>query len=198
MALLYLATGNFGKLREIQALLAHLTVEIRSLKDLSPAPIILEDGETFNENAVKKAEAVCRLTGEVTLADDSGLEVDFLQGAPGVRSARFAGEGAGDLANNNLLLEKLQGVPLHLRGARFCCVMAVAAPGRKTAVATGCCRGLITLEPRGDEGFGYDPLFLVPAYQKTFGELSPDIKNRISHRSRALARALVILEKLLK
>ncbi len=197
MSVLYLATRNFGKVREIQALLAHLPVDILSLKDLPQAPEIVEDGETFAENARKKAEAVLALTGGVVLADDSGLEVEALQGEPGVRSARYAGEGAADAANNARLLEKLAGVPLHRRSARFCCAVAIAAPGQETVVAEGYCRGIIALKPRGDRGFGYDPLFLIPAYQKTFGELSPDVKNRISHRSRALNQVLPILEKLL-
>lgn len=198
---LYLATRNIGKVREIKELLSHLPVDILSLKDLPEAPEIEEDGETFAENAVKKAEAVLAAVAAeegVVLADDSGLEVEFLQGEPGIRSARYAGEGATDAANNNLLLEKLTGVPLHRRGARFCCVIAIAAPGKETVVVEGHCQGAIALEPRGDQGFGYDPLFLVPAYQKTFGELSPDIKNRISHRSRALSQALAHLEKLLR
>lgn len=197
MSVLYLATRNFGKVREIQALLAHLPVDILSLKDLPQAPEIVEDGETFAENARKKAEAVLAVTGGVVLADDSGLEVEALQGEPGVRSSRYAGEGAADAANNARLLEKLAGVPLHRRSARFCCAVAIAAPGQETVVAEGYCRGIIALKPRGDRGFGYDPLFLIPAYQKTFGELSPDVKNRISHRSRALTQALPILEKLL-
>ena len=194
---LYLATKNIGKIRELQALLSHLPLEVHSLLDLPEAPEILEDGDTFEENAVKKAEAVQALTGGIVLADDSGLEVDSLQGEPGVRSARYAGENSTDAANNEKLLQKLDGVPAHQRGARFCCAMAIAAPGRETAVVLGHCRGIIAPEPRGDQGFGYDPLFLVPAYQKTFGELSPDVKNRISHRSRALAQALMVLEKLL-
>ena len=197
MSVLYLATRNFGKVREIQALLAHLPVDILSLKDLPQAPEIVEDGETFAENARKKAEAVLAVTGGVVLADDSGLEVEALQGEPGVRSSRYAGEGAADAANNARLLEKLAGVPLHRRSARFCCAVAIAAPGQETVVAEGYCRGIIALKPRGDRGFGYDPLFLIPAYQKTFGELSPDVKNRISHRSRALTQALPALEKLL-
>ena len=195
MQRLLLATRNPGKVREIRALLSHLPLDIGSLQDLPDPPKMVEDGNTFAENARKKAETLFRFTGGMVLADDSGLEVDILQGEPGVFSARYAGEGATDAGNNAKLLDKLTGVSMHKRTARFCCAIAVAIPGSKIQVVEGYVRGLIAEEPRGDQGFGYDPLFLVPAYDKTFAQLSPEIKNGISHRARALARAVMVLEK---
>lgn len=198
MMQLIVATKNPGKAREIAAILSDLPLEVLFLQDFPQIPEIVEDGETFQDNARKKAETVLNHTGGIVLADDSGLEVDALGGEPGVYSARYSGEEATDFANNAKLLQQLLGVPPHKRTARFCCVMAIAAPGQETSIVEGYCRGIITGEPRGDGGFGYDPLFLVPAYDKTFAELPPDVKNEISHRSRAMARAKMVLEKFLK
>ncbi len=192
-----LASRNQGKLQEFKALLASLPVEVASLQNYPEVPEVAEDGATFAENAVKKARAVAAATGLWALADDSGLEVDYLNGAPGVYSARFAGEGRDDRANNEKLLRLLAGVPPEKRTARFRCVVAVATPGGEVYTAEGACAGVIAAEPRGNRGFGYDPLFFVPQLGKTFAELDPEVKNTISHRARALAGAREILTRLL-
>lgn len=170
-------------------MLAPLGVEIKSLADYPSMPEVMEDGETFADNAVKKARAVARATGEIALADDSGLEVDCLGGAPGVHSARFAGESKDDRANNEKLLRLLQHVPLEKRGAQFKCVVAVALPGGQVFTAEGVCRGIIGDRLVGEGGFGYDPLFIVPELGKTFAQLDMAVKNSISHRGKAFALA---------
>jgi XTP/dITP diphosphohydrolase len=190
---LVLATRNPGKVRELSQLLSPLGYEVLSLEHFPGVPEVVEDGATFKDNAVKKATAVARHTGQLALADDSGLEVDYLGGAPGVRSARFAGEGHDDRANNEKLLRLLAGVPPEKRTARFRCVVAVATPEGKVLTTEGTCEGIIAEEPRGEGGFGYDPLFYVPSCGKTFAELDPEVKNRISHRGRALALMREIL-----
>lgn len=190
---LVLATRNRGKVRELGELVSPFGYEVVSLDHYPGVPEIIEDGTTFKENAVKKATTVARLTGQLALADDSGLEVDYLGGAPGVYSARFAGEGHDDRANNEKLLRLLEGVPPEKRTARFRCVVAVATPQGQVFTAEGSCEGIIAVEPRGEGGFGYDPLFYLPGYGKTFAQLDPAEKNRISHRARALALAREIL-----
>jgi XTP/dITP diphosphohydrolase len=189
------ATTNPGKLREIKAALKGMEFKIVSLMDLSlPPPIIIEeDGKTFQENALKKARKVAKLTNRFTIADDSGLEVDYLQGQPGVRSARFAGEEASDAANNSKLLRLMEGVPPAQRGASFRCVIAKVDPQGKEAWVEGECRGVIGDRERGDQGFGYDPLFLLPELGKTLAELPLEVKNRLSHRGKALAALKEVL-----
>lgn len=191
-----LASGNSGKLAEFSALLSRLGVRIVSAEDaLHGSPLEIEElGNTFEENALLKARAVCRATGWVTLADDSGLEVRALGGLPGVRSARFAGERATDAENNAALLAKLEGIPE--RAARFRCVLALTTPWDDTPrLAVGTCNGTIACEPRGDGGFGYDPLFVVDGLGgRTMAELSALEKNRISHRAHALALLKPLLE----
>ncbi len=196
MQQLIIATRNQGKVKELKKLLAHLSFDILSLKNLPNVPKTIESGTNFKENATIKAVAVSKYTQGIIMADDSGLEVDALGGEPGVYSARYAGEGACDAANNAKLLENLQGIPLSQRTARFCCTIAIIIPGQEMMLVEGYCNGLIAEEPRGDGGFGYDPLFIVPGYNKTFAELPLDIKNKISHRSKAMAKALIVLEKL--
>ncbi len=190
---LVLATKNPNKVREISELLSSYEIKILSLDYFPGIQEIKEDGDLFRENAVKKASVVCEQTGLITLADDSGLEVDCLDGAPGVLSSRFAGEDKNDEANNKKLLELMSGVPAKLRTARFKCVMAVAVPDGWVYTAEGACEGIIAEEPRGHGGFGYDPLFYLPDYGRTMAELDLEIKNKISHRFRALAGALDIL-----
>lgn len=190
---LVLATRNEGKIREITEILAPHGIEVLSMDEFPGIVEAEEDGETFRENAVKKASVVCEQTGLMALADDSGLEVDCLDGFPGVFSSRFAGEEKNDEANNKKLLELLQDVPEKQRAARFVCVTAIATPEGWVYTAKGVCEGVIAKEPRGEGGFGYDPLFCVPEYGKTFAELEPEIKNKISHRAKALAGALDIL-----
>lgn len=193
---LVLATRNQGKVREMSELLGPQGIEIISLAEFPELGDVEEDGDTFRENAIKKASAVCEQTGLMALADDSGLEVDALDGAPGVHSARFAGEPKDDAANNRKLLDLLSGVPPEQRTARFRCVIAIAVPDGWAYTADGTCEGVIAEEPRGSGGFGYDPLFYLPEYGKTFAELDLETKNKISHRGRALAGALDILSEL--
>jgi XTP/dITP diphosphohydrolase len=181
------ATSNPGKLREIKDALQGMALEILSLLDLSPMLPLEEEGRTFRENALQKARVVANLTGRLTIADDSGLEVDSLQGMPGVRSARFAGEGASDAENNRKLLQLMAGVPSTQRGATFRCVIALVSPEGKEKWVEGVCRGVIGNTERGSEGFGYDPLFLLPELGKTLAELPLEVKNKVSHRGRALA-----------
>lgn len=168
-------------------------MELLSLKDFPGVPEAVEDGATFAENAVKKAVLVAEYTGAIALADDSGLEVDALEGRPGVLSARFAGRHGDDAANNRLLLQLLLGLPDERRTARFRCAIALATPEGEVLTADGSCEGVIAHEPRGSNGFGYDPLFFMPEYGKTMAELPSDVKNRVSHRARAMQEALKLL-----
>lgn len=187
---LVVATGNRGKLREIRRLLAETGIEVLGLDAFPELPEVEEDGETFEANARKKAETVARHTGRLTLADDSGLAVAALDGQPGVRSARYAGERAGDDDNNRKLLAALEGVPAECRQAAFHCAMALCRPGGECRVFHGEVAGVILTAPRGEGGFGYDPLFLVREYGKTMAELPMEVKNRISHRGQALRQAV--------
>jgi len=198
--ILVVATQNAGKLREYRALLADLGIELRSLSDVGDAPDVAEIGDTYLTNARAKACALaahCRLPA---LADDSGLEVDALGGAPGVRSARFASDAGRalhssvDAANRALLLERLRGVPDQRRTARFRCVIVVAHPDGRELVAEGSCEGSIVQTPRGSGGFGYDPVFLYPPLQRTFAELTAEEKDRVSHRALAVERLRPLLE----
>jgi XTP/dITP diphosphohydrolase len=189
---LVMATRNPGKIRELQALLTDSGVTLLSLGDFPGLPEIPEKGATFAENAAAKALAVAALTHHAALADDSGLMVDALEGAPGVFSARYAQDRTAprpptDADNWGKLLDELQGVPWGERGAHFVCELALATPGGRVLRARGECAGIIALEPQGDTGFGYDPVFWVPEYGATMAQLGPEIKNKISHRARALA-----------
>jgi len=193
-----LSTGNEGKVREIRDLLRGVDVEIVSLKDFPQAPVVRETGSSFKENALIKAGKIASFTNKVTIADDSGLEVDVLNGMPGIYSARFAGENASDDQNNTELLRRLERVPISRRGATFKCVIAVVNPGGEKIVVEGECRGVITSTGRGDFGFGYDPIFLATEYGKTFAELPPEIKNKISHRARAMMKLKGVLEECIR
>ncbi|MBI2193153.1 MAG: XTP/dITP diphosphatase [Planctomycetes bacterium] len=179
---------NAGKVREIQALLEGIPVVWRGLAEFRGAPEVEESGATFEENAGEKALILAAHLGLWVLADDSGLEVDALGGAPGVRSARYAGQHGDDASNIAKLLHALENVPDDARTARFRCAVALAAPGRMLLTASGVCEGRIVRTPRGDRGFGYDPVFLYPPAGKTFGELEEEYKNRVSHRAAALRR----------
>jgi len=190
---LLIATRNRGKKREYARLLQGLEVELIALDDLGVTKTIKEDGASYTENALLKARGYAAATGLLTLADDSGLEVDALDGAPGVLTARYAGEGATDEQRYLLLLEQLKDVPHEHRTVRFRCVIALAWPDGRVEITEGVCEGRITREPRGEHGFGYDPVFYVPEYGCTMAELPPEIKNRISHRARAAAAASEIL-----
>ena len=194
---LVIATSNVGKFYEIAALLHGLGVLPLPLDRFGPIEVPPESGDSFQENARSKAEAVARASAQLALADDSGLEVDALGGRPGVRSARLGGCGATDEDRNGLLLEMLQGIPMERRTARFRCVVAIAEPQGPTRVAEGICEGRIALAPRGARGFGYDPIFEIPSLGKTFAELDPEVKNRISHRAKAMEGARAILREIL-
>lgn len=197
MRRLVLATRNKGKIKELRSLLSDLPFELSSLDSLASPPFVEEDRLTFYGNAVKKAEVVRDYCGEIVLADDSGLEVDVLGGYPGADSACFAGKGAGDEANNRKMLVLMQGIPENKRGARFKCAIAIAAPGMETVVVEGSCPGRIALAPRGQHGFGYDPLFIYEQEEKTFAELGEEFKNSISHRAHALRLAKVKIKDIL-
>lgn len=185
---LLIATKNKGKVREFEQLFVPLGYKVKSLLDIENAIDVVEDGKTFQENAIKKAETISKLLNIPTLADDSGLVVDALQGRPGVYSARYAGIGKDDKANLEKVLEELSGVPDQKRNARFHCSLALAIPGKATIVVDGTCEGVITKEPKGSEGFGYDPIMYIPSLEKTMAELSKEEKNKISHRSMALKK----------
>jgi len=190
-----LGTRNQGKIAEFRALLADEDVALLSWKDFDYPFSVVEDGKSFWENALKKAELTARITGEVSVADDSGLEITYLGQRPGVFSARYAGPDAGDEENNLKVLKELEGIPLFERGARFVCALAIYSPDGKWDWVEGECKGLIIDSFRGENGFGYDPLFLVPDLGKTFAELSQEEKNRISHRARAMEKLRPLLKK---
>ena len=192
-----MATRNKGKAEELAALLQDLPVQILTLQDFPDLAEVEETGLTFAENAALKADFAAKETGLITLSDDSGLEVDALNGEPGVFSARFAGEPSDDQQNNLKLLEVLKGLPLEQRTARFVSVISLVNPisseKREISYSRGICEGLILEELRGDGGFGYDPLFFVPSLQKTFAQLTLEEKNLVSHRGQALRQVVPIL-----
>lgn len=183
-----LASKNAHKAQEIMAILGE-DYRILTQTDAGVGDVdVVEDGTTFEENAAKKAETIMNLTGKPTIADDSGLCVDYLDGAPGIYTARYAGENATDGENIGKLLNALEGVPENRRGARFVCVIAVAVPGEETRLFRGECPGRITEAPKGEDGFGYDPVFFYEEDGMTLAEMEPDRKNAISHRSAALRK----------
>lgn len=183
------ATGNAGKMKEIREILADLPAEIQSMKEAGVTADIVEDGSSFEENALIKARAVAELLNDgrtVVLADDSGLEIDYLNGEPGIYSARYMGEDTSYRIKNANLIERLDGVPVERRTARFVCAIAAVFPDGSTAVRRGVIEGKIGYEERGENGFGYDPIFYLPDMSRTTAELSPEEKNAVSHRGRAL------------
>jgi len=194
---LVVATRNEDKLREIKALLKGLPVNVFSLNSFEGVPDVIEDGSTLEENARKKAVQISRFLKKFAVADDSGLEVEFLNGDPGVYSARFSGKGATYKSNNEKLLRLLKDVPPAKRKACFKCVIAVADKGRIIGIAEGGCSGKIGFESKGDNGFGYDPVFIPDGYKKTFAQMGAVQKNKISHRSKALSKAKNIISKYL-
>ena len=180
------ATGNADKMKEIREILADLDAEVLSMKEAGVQADIVEDGKTFEENAVIKATAICRLTGEIVLADDSGLEIDYLNKEPGIYSARYMGENTDYHIKNGNLIERLSGVPDEKRTARFVCAIAAAFPDGSVKTVRGTMEGRIGYEEKGENGFGYDPIFFLPEYGCTSAELSMEEKNKISHRGKAL------------
>lgn len=180
------ATKNKGKLKEIEEILIDFPFKVISMEEVGVSKEIEEYGSTFEENALIKAREVNKLTGEMVMADDSGLEVDFLNGAPGIFSSRFAGENATDEEKNNKLFLLLEGVPFEKRTARFVCVIAVVFPDGRDFTVKGTCEGYIGFKAEGENGFGYDPLFFLPDYNMTTAQMSSEEKHRISHRGKAL------------
>lgn len=189
-----LATRNPGKVREFLELMRDLPLQVYALDAFPQIGSLREDGTTYTENAISKAALVARLTRRVTVADDSGIEIDALEGKPGAQSARFLGEGATDSARNARILRLLQSIPAERRTARYRAVVAVALPDGETRTFEGTCEGRISTAPRGSGGFGYDPVFVVPAYGKTMAQLPLNVKNRISHRARAFLAARPFLK----
>jgi XTP/dITP diphosphohydrolase len=191
---LLVATTNRGKLAEVMAILKQLDVKLISLSDLKDPPIVIEDGASFEENAIKKARTFAEYSGFYTLADDSGLEVDALNGAPGIYSARYSGKEGND--DKNTLLHRLKHVPEEKRSARFLCALALCAPrarGGKEWIERDSCEGSIGFAAIGENGFGYDPLFFFPPFGKTFGEIDRQEKARMRHRGKALKKLAEIL-----
>ncbi len=196
MSKLLLATNNQGKVREYQNLLKGISFELATPAQQGIDLEVEETGGTFEANARLKASAFAKVSGLLTLADDSGLEVDALNGEPGVRSSRYAGEAATDPDRVNFLLAKLKDVPVEKRTARFICIIAIAVPDGRIEICSGKCDGVIIYEPRGKNGFGYDPIFYFPELKKTMAELPMKIKNQVSHRAHAAQEAVKILNKL--
>ena len=188
------ATRNKGKVREIREALKGLGLRIYSLSDFRDVPEVEEDGKSFTENALKKARFYSKVFGKLTMADDSGLEVDGLKGMPGIYSARYSGEGASSQKNNEKLLQEMEGISLSKRGARFKCIIAMVSPEGREAMAEGACKGRIGFREKGKKGFGYDPLFILPKYGKTMAELSLEEKNKMSHRGKALRKIRKIIK----
>jgi len=192
---LVIATRNKGKIEEFKSLFSGFPISMKSLNDFGPIPEPVEDGRTFEDNAYKKAHFTARVLGYPALADDSGLTVAALGGAPGVFSARYAGEGAGDEANIRKLLKAMEGV--RDRKAAFECVVSIAVPRGPALTYEGRCEGEIATDPAGQNGFGYDPVFFYPPLGKTFAELSREEKNLVSHRGKAVAKLLAEFDKVL-
>ncbi len=199
MIKLLVATTNPGKFAEVRDFLRQLPLEVLSLSDLATWPKIIEDGATFEENALKKARSLAEYSGYLTLADDSGLEVDALNGAPGIYSARYCGEEGNDKKNNEKLMHELREISEEKRTGRFVCALALCAPkshGMKEWTVRDSCEGRISFELKGENGFGYDPLFFYPSLGKTFGEIDRAIKATVSHRGKALRKLAEMLPSL--
>jgi len=189
------ATGNAGKLEEIKMILSDLDIELLSMKEAGIEVDIVEDGTSFEENAMIKAKTIMELTGEITLADDSGLEVDYLNKEPGIYSARYMGENTPYNIKNKSIIDRLEGVEGQDRSARFVCVIAAVFPDGRAFTTRATIEGLIGYEEKGDNGFGYDPIVYIPEYNATTAQLSAQIKNTISHRGKALEQMKEILKK---
>lgn len=188
-----IATNNSGKVKEIIDILSSHKIKILTMKDFSHLPKIEEDGKTYQENAFKKARKISEYTGKICLADDSGLEIDCLKGKPGIYSSRW---GNSDEERINKVLKLLENVPINKRNAKFICVAILVFPDGKTYIVKEECDGIIGFQPKGKHGFGYDPIFIVPEYEKTFAELGDKIKNQISHRGKAMRRMIDIMNEL--
>lgn len=183
-----IATKNKGKAKDFESIFGPLGYTVKTLDDVASHLDVEETGSTFEANAILKAEALANELNTIVIADDSGLEVDALNGEPGIYSARYAGEAKSDDANMDKLLANLEGVPAEKRTARFVCAIALAQPGKETVTYRGTCEGVIANERRGEYGFGYDPIFFVPAQNKMMAELTPEQKSAISHRGAAIQK----------
>ena len=192
------ATGNEGKMREIRMILEDLGVPVLSMKEAGISADIEENGKSFAENAAIKAKAIMEMTGEIVMADDSGLEIDYLDGAPGIYSARFMGEDTSYDIKNQALIDRLEGVPDEKRTARFVCAIAAALPDGSTEVVRGTMEGRIGYEITGENGFGYDPIFYLPQFGCSSAELEPEKKNELSHRGEGLRKMRKVLEEKLE
>lgn len=197
MKKIILASNNKGKIAEVKEILKDMNVEVISMKEAGLDVDIEENGSTFEENAIIKAEAIMKMTGEITIADDSGLEVDYLNKEPGIYSARYMGHDTSYDIKNNAIIQRLDGVKGTDRSARFVCAMAVVFPDGKNIIARGTMEGLIADKPMGENGFGYDPIMYLPEYQKTSAQLSSEEKNKISHRGKALEKLKTQLQEYL-
>lgn len=192
------ATTNKDKVREVKMMLEGFDVELCTMKEAGVDVDIVEDGTTFEENAIIKAKTIMEITGEIALADDSGLEVDYMDGAPGIYSARFLGEDTSYDLKNNYIIDKLKDAKGSERSARFVCAMAAAFPNGDIETCRGTIEGLIAYEQKGTNGFGYDPIVYVPEYEMTTGEMAPELKNSISHRGKALEQMKEVLRRRLQ
>lgn len=192
------ATTNKDKVREVKMMLEGFDVELCTMKEAGVDVDIVEDGTTFEENAIIKAKTIMEMTGEIALADDSGLEVDYMDGAPGIYSARFLGEDTSYDVKNNYIIDKLKDAKGSERSARFVCAMAVAFPNGDIETCRGTIEGVIAYEQKGTNGFGYDPIVYVPEYEMTTGEMAPELKNSISHRGKALEQMKEVLRRRLQ
>ncbi|MCJ7657125.1 MAG: XTP/dITP diphosphatase [Candidatus Atribacteria bacterium] len=188
-----IATNNLGKVKEIKDILDSPEIKILTLKDFPHLPKIEEDGKTYQENAFKKARKISEYTGKICLADDSGLEIDYLKGKPGIYSSRW---GKSDEERINKVLKLLENIPINKRNAKFVCAAILFFPDGKIYMVKEECKGSIEFKPKGEHGFGYDPIFLVTEYDKTFAELGDKIKNQISHRGKAMKRMMNIINEL--
>jgi len=188
-----LATNNSGKIREIKDIVNNYEIKILTMKDFPYLPEVEEDGKTYQENAFKKASKISKYTGKICLADDSGLEIDYLRGEPGIYSSRW---GNSDEERINKALKLLKNIPKNERNAKFVCVAVLFTPSGKIYTVEEECKGSITFNPKGEDGFGYDPIFLVSEYGKTFAELGNKIKNQISHRGKAMRKMIKIINEL--
>jgi len=188
-----IATKNSGKVNEIKNVLRDLNIKILSLNDFPDIPQIEENGKTYQENALKKATEVSKYSGKICLADDSGLEIEYLKGKPGIYTARW---GNTDEERINKVLNLLNNIPEYKRDAKFVCALVLVFPGGKVYSVKGECKGRISLFPKGEHGFGYDPIFLIPQYNKTFAELGDKIKNNISHRGKAMRKMAKIIKEI--
>ena len=192
------ATTNKDKVREVKIMLEGFDVELCTMKEAGVDVDIVEDGTTFEENAIIKAKTIMEMTGEIALADDSGLEVDYMDGAPGIYSARFLGEDTSYDVKNNYIIDKLKDAKGSERSARFVCAMAAAFPNGDIETCRGTIEGVIAYEQKGTNGFGYDPIVYVPEYEMTTGEMAPELKNSISHRGKALEQMKEVLRRRLQ